>query len=412
MIRLIYKLLLFCLLPLTLLYLSAKSDLRSRIFSRFFPRINIRENKSKRIWIHAASAGEARQAVALAKYIKALQANIDFIFTSNTTSGLREAQKEDGLFAIALPFPFDFPPAINRIFKNTAPDLIILIERELWPELTCEARRKNIPVMVANARLPRKSLKSFRRLNFLFDGVFSYPHYLCRSRQDITRLEKAGIDKNKLSFAGDIKVDLQKTAENKSGQKAINGKLFIAASTHTGEEKIILDAFDKLLQAEPEYKLLIAPRYIDRSDAIRKMAQTHGYSTSCISNGSDTGDKVLVLDTFGELSSWLPEAEVVFVGGTLVDRGGHNLFEPILAGKPVLFGPHYSRWTDWAEDLCATGAARLVRNAKEISSATLEFSRQSYTTENAVETAGSLLAKHHGAMQRNSEKAVRLIGKA
>lgn len=388
-------------------YCLMKSDLRSNTLRRFWPeKIDIPDDaEGARIWIHAASAGEVKLANLFCKTWMDAHGPTQFLLTCNTTSGMEAAS--GGPCQFVQPFPFDAYPALRKIFGAFKPDILVLTEMELWPGLMQMARKRAVPTVVINARLSAESAERYAGLDRLFDGYLSQAGYMARSDLDLVQLNKAGVPLERILITGEMKVDLasgpiQDLAPVESDDR--QALTLLAASTHRGEDQVILDAFLLLRESFPDLQLVIAPRHLRRVPSLvsqcagRKMAVARSKDYSCDELG---WADIVVEDGFGRLDRWYRRAALVFVGGSLVDAGGHSVLEPILHRCPILIGPEVKNWVHWVEFLDDAGALSTVRNAADISRLAAIALDEREDVLKAVEKARLRVRQQLGASLRN-----------
>lgn len=384
-----------------MLFLLTRRDLRMALVRRFFPPDP--ENSESHIWFHAASAGEARQAAALACLLKEKNPDIPLLITSNTASGLAEARRHC-IFDRLLAFPLDMPFSLSRIFGLYKPRLLVLIESEYWPGLLRRAEKHGIPAIAANARLSNGTGRFFSMLNMLSGGALKQITFAAADESERSHLLEAGVPAENLHVCGNLKVDMfiSEISTHLPKTKS-NRPVWLAASTHKGENEILLKAFKEIRKSRPGLRLLIAPRHIERASEILELAKKFGfsaeYSESTLADKAD----VEVINGFGRLAIQFTRADLVFVGGSLLNHGGHNLLEPIMAGKPLFYGPHIQRWQRWSDMLVKCGAARIVHDEQEIEGIFADFLDNSLEKSDSVERAQKMLEVHRGALARNAD---------
>ena len=298
------------------------------------------------ILIHAASVGEVQAAQSLIAALRAHWPDHTITVTTQTPTGARALQSEWGDALQHLYFPMDTPGATARFLDRLQPRLVIVIEREIWPEWLLQCRARAIPVALVNARLSEKSAASYKRLSGLMGPVWRGLSLVAAADRDSgDRLVALGLPPDKRIFIGNLKFD-QKPAAS-AGPKApqiplINRPMIVAGSTHEGEESALLDAWPEFLTHHPGAVLVIVPRHPERFEDVARLMQIRGLRFARRSQ-DETPDPLTSLwlgDTMGELGAWYAQAHLCFIGGTLVPIGGHNPLEAMAQGKPVLFGPH------------------------------------------------------------------------
>jgi 3-deoxy-D-manno-octulosonic-acid transferase len=330
------------------------------------------------VWLHAVSLGEMSAAAPLIRAIRTRHPEIPLLLTTATPAGRARAQALSGANADVRFLPYDTPGSVRRFLARIRPRLAIIMETELWPNLLGQCERLGVPVVLASARLTAKSVSRYRRLGALFSSVFSANlQVAAQSAEDAERFQSIGSAPARTHVAGNVKFDLQLDAQILDQGRRLRAAfgdqrpVWIAGSTHAGEEEQLLDAHAALLTERPEVLLLLVPRHKDRFAAAAELLARRGVRFTRRSGGSAPGPgcQVLLVDTVGELALLYASADVAFVGGSLVSVGGHNLLEPAALGLPVLTGPHYSSSRDIALLLLEQGAALQVADARDLAAA-------------------------------------------
>jgi 3-deoxy-D-manno-octulosonic-acid transferase len=331
------------------------------------------------IWLHAASLGEMSAAAPLVHALHSRYPQLPLVVTAATPAGRARAQ---ALFTDAADIrflPYDTPGSVKRFLARIRPRVAIIMETELWPNLLGECERRGVTVFLASARLSARSVSRYRRLGSLFSGVFT-PNVTvaAQSADDARRFRAVGAAANQTCVLGNVKFDLQLDAgiiEAGKILRALYGTarpVWVAGSTHAGEEEQVLEAHALLQAHRPDSLLLLAPRHRDRFAAVADLLTRRGIhfarrSGMAFALPLDTA--VLLVDTIGELSTLYASADVAFVGGSLVPIGGHNLLEPAALSLPVLTGPSHFNNKEIALLLLSRGAAQQVAGAQDLAAA-------------------------------------------
>ncbi|MBI5559521.1 MAG: 3-deoxy-D-manno-octulosonic acid transferase [Deltaproteobacteria bacterium] len=328
-----------------------------------------------RIWIHALSVGEVASAVTLVRALRSHFPEAVLLFSASTSSGERYARAVPSLPVDSfLPFPLDAYPVVRRFVKLLRPDLFILIETDFWPNFLHVLAAANVPALLVNGRISRKSYTRYTSLRPFFQPLFDSFTILAMQRQeDVHSMISLGLRPDKVAYLGNLKYDamLPAACNRKIIDRAelgvpLGSIMLIAGSTHEGEEEIIGRVFGKLLEECPSLFLIIAPRNIERVPGVLQYIRRQGFAASNRSTGLRSGDRVLVLDTMGELAGLYGLADLAFIGGSLVAAGGHNPLEPAVLGTPVFFGPHMEDFADVVEDMLSAGCAVQARTEDEL----------------------------------------------
>ncbi len=345
------------------------------------------------LWIHALSVGEVTSALPLVKGIREQIRPAVLIFTATTRSGRELAAR---LIAPHVDFvlfsPLDVPCAVRRYLDAIKPACFILVETDFWPNWLHQLRRRHIPTMLVNGRISEKSFAAYRRFAFFFKPMFDCFSLLSmQTAQDREKMLALGIPAERVVCFGNLKYDLPTQQAAPSDLAAENEQpVWVCGSTHPGEEELIFAAFKKITVGA-YLRLIIAPRKIERGIELVKLARSFGLNAVLRSSGeAGTASSVLILDTIGELAACYGLARLAFIGGSLVDEGGHNPIEAAAQGVPVLFGPHTEDFAEIACDLVDCGGAKTV------------------TAETLAETAAAILSDDtlHKVM---SGSAMRLV---
>ena len=399
------------------LYSLSKSDLRAGVLRRYWPeKINteIEASGANRLWVQAASAGEVQLANLFATHYMQRHPDAELLLTCNTSSGVKVAGS--GPWRHVRRFPFDAHPSLLRLFEQFKPTGIVTVEMELWPGLLQIARERRVPVSVINARMAESSVARYRSLNEKFEGLFAYPLYLTRQDADMENLAAIGVPLQQLLITGEMKVDMTVerfvTNESKQPREAIKREFLLGVSTHRGEERILLDALSQLKPHFPELRLLLAPRHQRRAAHVMQLASKAGFTCARLSR-SDIQDQdwadVLIEDRFGYMEYWFSRAIIAFVGGSLVQLGGHNVLEPLFFLTPVLTGPHVTNWEHWVRLLDDSGALSMVENATDIARITGIVIEEEKELLPMLVSARMRVEQQLGATDRNVDLVSRLL---
>ena len=333
------------------------------------------------VWLHAVSLGEMAAAAPLLRALRARHPGVPLVVTTATPAGRARARALSDDADIRY-LPYDTPGSVRRFLARTQPRAAIIMETELWPNLLRECDRGGIPVLLASARLSSKSVARYRRFGGLFRNVFTAN--LTIAAQTAADAERfAAIGAVAVKVVGNVKFDVELDADAAAAGSALRvaygaaqeagaaRAVWIAGSTHAGEEEQVLDAHALLRAQYPEAILLLVPRHRDRFEGVAELLKSRGivFARRSRMAGGIAAASVLLVDTVGELAVLYASADVAFVGGSLVPIGGHNLLEPAALGLPVLTGPSHSNSQEIAQLLLARGAALEVSGAAELSAA-------------------------------------------
>jgi 3-deoxy-D-manno-octulosonic-acid transferase len=370
------------------------------------------------IWLHAVSLGEMTAAAPLIRGIQARHPHVPLIITTATPAGRARAFGLFGGGADIRYLPYDTPGSVRRFFTRTQPKLAVILETELWPNLFDRCRIDRVPLLLVNARLSSKSVSRYLRLDRIFGGLvrrlFSEKVFVAaQSTGDAERFRAIGVPEARSAVVGNIKFDLHVDEELENRGHAVRRSfgarrdgsprpVWIAGSTHSGEDEQLLAAHAAVLAKIPEALLLLAPRHKDRFPAVATLIARSGLSFVSRSSGAapTTACNVVLVDTLGELSMLYAAADVAFVGGSLVPIGGHNLLEPAALGIPVLTGPSHSNSREVAQALLQCGAALEVADAQAVKEALLSLLGDAAERGRIGTLAKALIAANRGSVNR------------
>lgn len=364
------------------------------------------------IWVHAVSVGEALAAKSLVAELKRRHPDCAVIVSTTTTTGQEIAQRELGADALFY-FPFDWRFAYRRLLKGIDVRLCLAMETELWPNFTHVLQEKRIPLLLINGRISDRSFGGYRKHRWFFGPVVRRYHTLCaQSELDGERLRRIGARAGDIVITGNLKygrgqfeVAPERIAEVRR-RFAIGSEepLFIAASTHEGEEAAALDAWSAARAAIPDLRLMLVPRKPERFAEVAGLLADRGIAFHRWSAGADSHHSpVLLLDAVGWLTAAYHGARIAFVGGSLLPRGGHNLLEACAAGVPVLFGPHMYNFRTVREDVLRAGAGIEVQRPDELVEAIRLLLRDEATRGRMARAAEEVIARNQTALPRTME---------
>ena len=325
-------------------------------------------------WIHAVSVGEAMTAIPLVAGLRDRYPELPLVVTTVTETGARIVRERLSALAGHRYFPLDLPGAIDRVARSIDPAFLVCMETELWPNLVWRLERRGVPVMIANGRLSDRSFRRYSLVRALLRPTLEQIRvFAMQSEEDARRIVALGAPAGRVTVTGNMKHDALGVDEG-AGPRwrqrlglAPCRPLWIAGSTHPGEEEMILDAHAQARASTPDLALVVAPRHPERVAEVSAVAARQGpvVLRSTLPSPRAPG-AVVILDTVGELAELYAAADVVFVGGSLVPRGGHNLIEPARLGKPVLFGPHTENFRETSALLVGSGGGLVVKGAAEL----------------------------------------------
>jgi 3-deoxy-D-manno-octulosonic-acid transferase len=381
------------------------------------------------IWLHAVSVGEAMSIRHLVENLKGKFPQKDFIISTVTPTGNKIARSIAGKNDAVIYLPLDFSWVVRGVIDKISPSLFVIAETEIWPNLITALYKKNIPIAVVNARISDRSFKKYLFARFLVKPVLNKISVFCvQTAIDGKRLEQLGVAKEKIKLTGNMKFDI-KVRDYEDLRKdyadyrvklgvGIKEKLIVAASTHPGEEEALLEVYLKLLNSFPDLKLLLVPRHPERSEALVKLINKYPLlSARRISqlprlNEADelSGRKqVFILDTIGQLMYFYAISDIVFVGGSLVKSGGHNILEPASLGKPILFGKYMFNFRGIAEMFLKNNAGIMVNDAGELEIELKKILEDDLKISQLGHASRKVILENQGATAKNVEAITALL---
>ncbi len=373
------------------------------------------------IWVHAVSVGES---IAAAPMIRALLERYPALPITVTCMTPTGSERIQALFANEpriqhCYLPYDLPCAAARFLDRVQPKLAVIMETELWPNHIHQCAKRGIPVALANGRLSQRSAKGYGRFSKLTAPMLAEMSLLAvQTEAEAQRFRDLGARSETVDVTGSIKFDLtidpqllQRAADLRSQWQAQDRPLWIAASTHEGEDEVVLDAHRRLLANHPDALLILVPRHPERFNSVFDLCQREGFATVRRSTGAnvDAQTSVLLGDTMGELLFLYALADSAFVGGSLVPNGGHNLLEPAALAKPVLSGPHLFNFLDIAAQLREAGALAEVDDAEGLAVEVQRLFELPRDAQRMAEAGLAVMRRNQGALQRLLDGLARLI---
>jgi 3-deoxy-D-manno-octulosonic-acid transferase len=367
------------------------------------------------VWLHAASVGETLSILPLISALADARHSLSFLLTTGTVTSAKLATQRLGPRAVHQYIPLDVPRYVRRFLDHWRPDLAIFTESEIWPNLILESSARGIPLTLVNARLTQRSFHRWRRNSGVARALFGrFSVVLAQNDALARRFKKLGAAHAVAS--GNLKIDTPPPPvddlELERLEAALEGRpLWLAASTHEGEDAIVADAHLELRRRVPDLITIIAPRHPERGPAIAEMLRSRGIVTTRRALGELPGRacEVYVADTLGELGVLYKLVSVAFIGGSLVDRGGHNPIEAIRQGAAVITGPHWQNQADAYKALLGNDAAVVVRSAAELTDAAGRLLADAGELARMRAQAETALAGLSGALPRTVEAVLRYL---
>ncbi len=362
------------------------------------------------IWIHALSVGETFASVELVKKIKEYNPDRKLFFSVSTATGFDEAEKRltndvDCIFF----YPYDFLFSVRKMVRRVSPSLFVLVESDIWPTFLLELKKRNIPAVLVNARLSNSSFVGYKRLSWIITPVLNSFAAICvQSVNQANRFAEIGVKPEKLFVTGNMKFDRKADQVSRENIVSIrqslgiqeNKKVFLAGSTHPGEENILFHSFLSLKPTCSDLVLIVVPRNPDRSDEVCRLALESGLLVKKMSQDKPDFPNVVVVDTMGFLGKLYAVADAAFVGGSLVPFGGHNPLEPAAFAKPIMFGPYMSDFPEISKMMLGAEGAVEVTTAEDIDRAVRDFLTDPIKARRFGSNAFEVFKANQGAVER------------
>jgi 3-deoxy-D-manno-octulosonic-acid transferase len=401
----------------------------------FLPRLGLKLPQeappagAPRIWLHGVSVGEILAAAPLVEELNALLPRAALIITTGTETGQAVARQSFlPHCAYVCYFPLDLPWAVARYLDYLKPQVFVALESEIWPNFLSQAHRRGVRLAMVNARLSDKSFQRFLRYRrYLFDIFSLFDLVAAGSAGDYQRLSRLGLAPPRLHLTGNLKYDRLFKARDEEkikefrallqpGAPETEAPVFLAASTHPGEEEAVLAAFQKLRAPYPALLLILAPRHPERAPELGRLLARHGLAyhlwTHLKSGAEARRHPVVLVDSIGDLFSLYGAASLAFVGGSLIPHGGQNILEPAAQGLAPLYGPHLENFR-WAREILeAAGAGLAVSDAASLAAAAQNLLDHPETRDALGQKARAAMAPHRGAARRQAELIAKLCAGA
>ena len=410
--QLLYTILLYLIQPLVWIRLLWRSRKAPAYRKRWSERYGFCKNKVKAngILVHAVSVGETIAAIPLIRALQQQYPDLPITVTTMTPTGSERVKSllKDSVSHVYL--PYDLPCAIKRFLKITRPKLVIIMETELWPNFISQCHKNAIPLIIANARLSERSAKRYSKLGTTIKQLLAKISMVAaQNKQDGERFTTLGLPSDHLTVTGSIKFDINLTTEqqqkiaNLKQQWQLNRPVFIVASTHDGEDEIILKAFKQLLLQHPDLLLILVPRHPERFKTVEKLIKNNQFNYITRSSNQIPTDQTQVVlgDTMGELLEFYSVADIAFIGGSLVDHGGHNPLEPALHHIPIISGQYFFNFKIICEQLIAANGMIICDSTAEALYLVVNNLLNNKTESQQIgENAYQVLKQNQGALDR------------
>jgi len=385
----------------------------------FFPTLPFK----RPLWVHAASVGEVFCSIPLLKRIKGEFPHCEIVLTTMTSTGNEAAKTYISEADRVLFFPMDHPLTIQRAIERIQPNLLLIAETELWPNLLRSCGKKGIPIILFNGRISEKSFRRYLFFKFFFKDCLKYISlFLMQTEEDRERIVEIGVTIDKTRVVGNLKFDqpftsfTQEALAEMARSLHLQGKetLLIAGSTHSGEEEILLSLFKDLRKIGPHLILILAPRHLERLEEVERILKKESISWTrktllFMDQDRSSGERkelpeVILLDTMGELMNLYSLGTLIFIGGSLVPVGGHNPLEPLFFKKCVLFGPHMFHFSEISHHLIEAGGAIQVGGKEDLAFHLKRLLSDERARKEVGEKGYQFFQKHRGATERMFEE--------
>ncbi|MBL3589155.1 MAG: lipid IV(A) 3-deoxy-D-manno-octulosonic acid transferase [gamma proteobacterium endosymbiont of Lamellibrachia anaximandri] len=418
--RNIYSLLLYLIMPLVVVRLYWRSLKSPAYRERWLERFGWFDSPVSDgcIWLHAVSVGEVQAAAQLVRRLLADYPELPLVITTTTPTGAKQVESLFGKDVFHHYAPYDAPLVVKTFFDRLQPRLLILMETEIWPNLLHECRQRNIPSLLANARMSARSALRYRRLAGLTrETLQNISLIAAQGKMDADRFQVLGTRPGQVEVTGSVKFDIKLPASLREQADVMRRDwgqarpVWVAASTHEGEDELVLAAHAKVRETLPESLLVLVPRHPERFDRVAELAISAGFDLVRRSEQCPCRSETAVFlgDSMGELAMFLGAADMAFIGGSLVPHGGHNILEAAAQGVPVVFGPHMFNFAEISRLFLDRGAAREVVTAETLAEVSARWLSDASERSLVGERGRDLVEQNRGAMQRLMDIVARLF---
>ena len=410
----------FFLIPFLMVKIVFAGKYRKSIGPKFglIPRRVFEEMKgSPRIWVHAVSVGEVTAAAPIVSSLREIYPEACIVLSTSTETGQEMARRLVTDATSYIYYPFDIPPVVRKIIDGVNPDIFVLVETEIWPNFIRICSERGIKIAMVNGRISPRSFRRYRKTRFFWKRIMNMIGTIgAISAIDASRLGVLGVESSKIHVMGNAKYDSLAAGADDflRDEMAVKldispgAKVFVAGSTHEGEDDVVLKVYRGLLERYPDMLMIIVPRHPERSNAVLSLAKDEGFD-DCITmteiNRGErrAGRRIIIIDVIGELFKAYSLATMVFCGGSLVPRGGQNILEPAAWGKVVLYGPSMEDFMDERERLEMTGGGITIRDGNELLGEMLKLMEDPETLRRKGEAGREMVASNTGAARRYAE---------
>lgn len=403
------------LIPISFILDSAQGETRQGWKERLGLVPRLPDSPVPRVWIHAVSVGEVQLARQLLAELFSRRQEMEVLLSSTTAAGRKFAIDARLARTRVCALPHDLPCFTRSALRRVRPDLLVLMETEIWPNLIRECARHRIPVLIANGRISARSFPRYRRLGSFLAGVLAeVERFLMQSEGDAGRIRALGAPGERTEVTGNLKWDLPAPEASAAALRREFGlppdaPVLVAGSTFEGEEAAVVDAWEALRKEFPTLCLVLAPRHPRRFERVSRLLASRGIPHARRSRPTGGESGVLLLDTLGDLRRAYAAGTLCFVGGSLMSRGGQNLLEPAAAGRPVLFGPRTENFAEAARVLLESGAGFRVDSGSALHPVALRLLRDPTACETAGRRGLALVEANRGATRKTAERILSFL---
>ena len=415
--RLLFPVAFVAMLPGIVARMFRRGNFRNRFgerFGLFSPEVLRKLEPGGWTWIHAVSVGEMIMGLKLARTLQATEPGLRVLLSTTTSTGFELANKQLGPGIELIYYPLDIPSVIRRVLRIVRPARLVLVDKELWPNLVTECHRRSIPVSIVNARLSPKSERGFLKWRRWVAPFFAMLDNVCvQEPEDVERWSALGVRSEALHCTGSLKFDFAAQGESRAAEFAailrgigVNGDtpILLGGSTFPGEEALLCRVLLAVRERLPRAFLILVPRHVERTPEVEADVRAAGLRFTLRQGESASGERpdVLIVNTTGELRDWYAVATVCFVGKSMLAKGGQNPAEPVLAGRPVVFGPCMENFAALVRQFLAVGGALQARDETELAEMVSPLLADPARGRDMADRARAVLQVHFGATERTA----------
>ena len=417
--RILYTIMLFLMLPFVLFRLLWRSRLAPAYRERWDERFGKVRGPYKQcgLWVHAVSVGEVLAVAPLVRHLIQNHPSLHIHITTTTPTGSAQVQRLFGVEVSHSYAPYDIPLFLMRFLDTLRPKAMLMVETEVWPNLLHYARERKVTTLLANARLSARSLRRYQRVESFAQTVFAQiDHVAAQTEADADRLRMIGVNPGAIHVTGSIKFDVDVPAsvleQSEVMRRMWSGRpVWVAGSTHDGEESVILEAHQQLIKEVPDALLVLVPRHPERFDVVGSLAERYDFEVARRSLHDPVTEKTQVYlgDTMGELNVLIGAVNVAFIGGSFAKIGGHNVLEAAAQGIPVIVGPHTFNFELITRQLIQIGGAERVYNAEELAKLLQAWLTDAAARVEVGEAGQKLVTDNRGALDKLEKLVEKII---